>query len=433
MHGQQERYGSRWLVVLLLLLIIVIGYLARLDISVALPFISKDYSWSQGEHGMLGGFLLGSFLISYGLSNIFLSPLVDLFGSKKSLVIAIFLWSISTSIGAIFGQIYGIFIISRIFLGIGQGILFPIASKIIQGLFPLKERSRANASYQSGGILASFLAPLLLVPLIMMSSWRLMFHFIALIGFALTIFVWIYLQDIPKQQSKSEKNRGSKFISGWRKDLESIIKKRELWILIIAASCETIAWWGVILWLPTYLIEAQGFTVEQMRFGAAVPYLAGLAGIFLGSWISDRTGRHINITIGAFLATALFFVFATLTQTKSQILIVLSLMMFFLATVGPNVFTILQFIIPKSVIGSGTGLLNGISNISGTLGPIVIGMVFTLTGAYNFSLIIIAAVLIVGAVSLILLSKMSFAKQMKSKKKRYFYDFERTSYQSSSA
>jgi len=413
MRNQRGRYKSKWLVVSLLLLIIVIGYLARLDISVALLFISKDYSWSQTQQGVLGGFLLGSFLISYGLSSIFLSPLVDLFGPKKSLIIAIFLWSISTSIGAIFGQIYDIFIISRIFLGIGQGILFPIASKITQGSFPFKERSRANAFYQSGGILASFLAPLLLVPLITLSSWRLMFHFIALIGFALTIFVWIYLQDIPKQQSESEKNRESKLISGWRKDLESVIKKRELWILIIAASCETIAWWGVILWLPTYLIEAQDFTIKQIGFGAAVPYLAGLAGMFLGSWISDRTGRHINITTGASLATALFFIFATLSQTKSQILIILSLMMFFLAIVGPNIFTILQSIIPKSVIGTGTGLLNGISNISGTLGPLVIGTALTLTGAYNLGLIVIAAILIVGVASLTSLSKMSFAKRIK--------------------
>jgi MFS family permease len=146
MVDERERYGgSRWPVALLLLLIIVIGYLARLNISVALPFISEDYSWSQNQQGMLGGLLLGSFLISYGLSSIFLSPLVDLLGSKNSLIGAIFLWSISTLIGALLGQIYSIFVISRIFLGTGQGILFPVASKITQGSFPLKERSRANA------------------------------------------------------------------------------------------------------------------------------------------------------------------------------------------------------------------------------------------------------------------------------------------------
>ena len=410
--AMREGYKTRWVVALLFLLIIVIGYLARLNISVALPFISKDYSWSQTQQGALGGFLLGSFLISYGLSNIFLSPLVDLFGPKKSLIIAIFLWSISTSIGALFGQIYGVFIISRIFLGIGQGILFPTASKVTQWSFPFKERSRANAFYQSGGILASFLTPVLLVPLITMTSWRLAFHLIALIGFILIIFVWIYLQDIPKQQNQCKENKRSKLISEWKNGLNSVIKKRELWILIIAASCETIAWWGIILWLPTYLIEAQGFTVRQMRFGAAVPYLAGLAGMFLGSWISDRTGRHINITTGAFLATALFFIFATLTQTKLQILIILSLMMFFLAIVGPNVFTILQSMISRSVIGSGTGLLNGVSNISGTLGPIIIGMLLTLTGAYNLGLIIIATILVVGAASLSLL-KISFPKQVR--------------------
>jgi len=411
----RERYGSRWSVGLLLLLIIVIGYLARLNISVALPFISEDYSWSQNQQGMLGGLLLGSFLISYGLSSIFLSPLVDLLGPKNSLIGAIFLWSISTLIGALLGQIYSIFVISRIFLGTGQGILFPVASKITQGSFPFKERSRANALYQSGGILASFLAPLLLLSFIIMTSWRLMFYFIALVGFALIIVVRIYLEDTPKRQSESEKKWRPKLIREWRKGLESVIKKRDLWILIMVASCETIAWWGVILWLPTYLIEAQDFTIKQMRFAAAVPYLPGLAGMFLGSWISDKTGKYISINIGALLATALFLIFTILAQTKLQVLIVLSLLMFFLAIVGPNTFTILQFIIPKGIIGSGTGLLNGVSNISGAIGPIAIGAVLSFTGTYNWGLIIISIILVVGAVSLISLSKMSFAKQMKSR------------------
>lgn len=412
MNNQQERHRTRWFVASLLLLIIVTGYLARLNISVALPFISDDYSWSQAQKGILGGLLLGGFLVSYGLSNIFFSPLVDLFGPKKSLIMAILLWSIFTSVGAVSGKIYGVFIISRIVVGVGQGILFPVASKIIQDFFPFEERSRANAIYQSGGILASFLAPLLLVPLIMIASWQFSFHLIAIVGFTLIIFVWIYLQDTPKQQSPDSMEKNSNLFGEWKNGLRSVIKRKKLWILIIAASCETIAWWGIILWLPTYLIEAQSFTIRQMGFGAALPYLAGLVGIFSGSWITDKTGRHISITTGSFLACALFLIFTPFAKTKVQILVIFSLMMFFLTIVGPNIFTMLQSIVPKSFIGSGTGFLNGIGNISGTLGPVLIGTILSLTGSYNLGLILIAAILITGGVSLISLSKTSFVKRV---------------------
>lgn len=87
-------------------------------------------------------------------------------------------------------------------------------------------------------------------------------------------------------------------------------------------------------------------------------------------------------------------------------------MMFFLTVVGPNIFTMLQSIVPKSFIGSGTGFLNGIGNISGTLGPVLIGTILSLTGSYNLGLILIAAILITGGVSLISLSKTSFAKRV---------------------
>ena len=68
----------------ILFLTTLAAYIARVNLSVALPFISDDYGWTSVEEGLYGGLLLGIFLVGYGVSNVILSPLVDRFGPRKS-------------------------------------------------------------------------------------------------------------------------------------------------------------------------------------------------------------------------------------------------------------------------------------------------------------------------------------------------------------
>ncbi len=127
---------KRWLLLSLLVLSIFVAYLGRMSVSVALPFILSDMTWSIQEQGSLGGILLGIFLLSYGVSNIFFSPLIDIYGAKKMLVASILVWSCAVFMGAIWGQAYSIFLLSRIILGFGQGVLFPCATKFTAEWFP---------------------------------------------------------------------------------------------------------------------------------------------------------------------------------------------------------------------------------------------------------------------------------------------------------
>ena len=47
------------------------------------------------------------------------------------------------------------------------------------------------------------------------------------------------------------------------------------------------AFWIYLAWLPTYLVEARGFSMLSMSIFASLPMLAGAAGDAFGGWISD--------------------------------------------------------------------------------------------------------------------------------------------------
>jgi len=382
---------SRWMVLVLLFLMVTVAYLARMNISVALPFIADEYLWTGAQKGRIGGILLSAFLLGYGISNILFSSAGDIFGTKRTLLIAILSWSVSTSLGVVFGQVYHIFIASRVLVGLGQGILYPAAIKFIQNWFHSRERSRANASFLIGGDFANILAPLMLVPIIIATSWRIMFHLVALLGFLLAIPVWLYLKDSPS--SSGNINKKIKV----SKEFKNVLKKWEFWILVISYGFMVIGWWGITSWLPTYLLEAQNFSIKEMALGAAVPYVGGLIGALIGSWISDKTGKRIIITISSFLIVAFFFMIMPLIYSKLQISLILISIIFFFSWIAPNIFTLLQSIVPPEVMSTSTGFLNGISNLCGVSGPITIGIIIALTGSYNLGLIFIAIIMCAGA------------------------------------
>ncbi|MDD1747496.1 MAG: MFS transporter, partial [Methanomassiliicoccales archaeon] len=89
------------------------AYIARVNVSVALPYISQDFGWDQVEAALYGGLLLGIFLAGYGISNIFLSPLVDHFGPRKSLLVAVAVFSLLTFLTGLVGLVFAFLIIAR--------------------------------------------------------------------------------------------------------------------------------------------------------------------------------------------------------------------------------------------------------------------------------------------------------------------------------
>ena len=380
----------------------LVGYIARANISVALPFVAEDYSWNSEQLGELGGLLLGIFLVGYGFSNVLISPLVDVFGPRKSLIVAISAWSVFTFLTGVFGLFYWMFIVARLFVGLSQGILFPSASKVTQAWFPPSSRTRMNAIYLSSGFLSNLLVPLLLIPLILATSWETMFLVVGIAGFLLIIPIWRVLWDTPEERSISVTKAGLlQRFSEAKDNIRKAMRLKGIWIITFAFLFTNLAWWGLSLWLPTYLIEARGFTVEQVMWGASIPYLGGIVGMLIGSWISDKSGRRVETAAAFALICAFFLVLLVLTTQFESVLIVLSMVFFFLGVMAPTAFTLTQGIAPPQLMSSATGMVNGIANGAGVFGPISLGIAVALTSSYDVGLIIMAVFQVLAAVLIV--------------------------------
>jgi MFS family permease len=398
MGPSAERKRKAAIVAIILFLSVLIGYLIRVCLSVAIPFIADDFNWTAAQTGSLGGVLMGVFLVGYGLSNIFISPLVDCYGPRKGLLLAVSTWSVVTALTGLVGMYYSVFVLLRVSLGLTQGVLFPSASRATQAWYPPRMRSRMNSLYHSSTGMANLLSPLLLLPLIMVTSWNFMFIVLAVAGFLLLIPIWKYLQDTPEGPIECGEKGLRANLSLTRQNLRDSLKVKGITTLVVAQALETQVWWGLSLWLPTFLLLARGFTENELIWAASLPYLGNFAGLAVGSYLSDRTGRRAAVT-ASFLALAAVAILAvTQIQGKVEVVFALAMVFFFLSVMGPNVFTMLQGTCRSRLTCSATGLVNGIANGVGALGPILFGTIASATGSFDSALPLMIVLLVASAV-----------------------------------
>jgi sugar phosphate permease len=381
------------------------GYLTRVNISVALPFISQDFGWTPHEAALNGSLLLGMFLVGYGVSNIFIAPVIDRYGPRKGLMAIMLTWSLITFVTPFVGFIYWAFVTSRVVLGLSEGPLFPSASKLTQAWFGPRGRTAVNSFYFSSLYLSNLLVSIALVPLILLTSWHWAFYSIGIVGFVVVVSLYFVLQDTPQGPIATTGTRSTigELMRNSISELRRTLKLKGIYPLAVSDIMTNLAWWGISLWLPTYLIQAKGLDLHQIVFAASIPYIGGVVGLYVGAWITQRSQRIAETSTVFAILCAVSIVLMIFTKSVTTTILVMSSVFFFISILQPNMFTLLQGGCPSNLIGSATGFLNGISVGMGAIGPILIGVSVAATGSFDIGLVILAAFQVICGLVLLLL------------------------------
>lgn len=376
--------SERWKLVLTLGVTFLIAYYDRLNISLAMPLIAIENGWSAAETAANGALLMGLFYAGFGVANIFLTPLGERFGPRRSLVVIVLLWSLFTALGALASQVLTIFMASRVLLGLAEGIHPPMMNQLTNTWFAPGERSRANSVWFSGLFVSILTAPLLLVPVMEHYGWRTGFYVLAVGGILVSLpLVLFFVYDRPTLHPRVgadlaadiERRAGSIEVEDrptWR-----LLLERPFQIMMLGGIINNAVALGVASWLPTYLAALEGVQYADLSYLAAAPYGASLLGLALWAQIGDRTNRRALtsaagyfvaglLATGAFIAGSAQVVWLTVT--------LLSLAVFFVAAWTASEFAIVQRIVPRAHVANGVGLYNGLTTmIGGGLGPYIIG------------------------------------------------------------
>lgn len=405
-------HRRRWIIPLVLHVSLFVAFLDRINLAYVLPKLGDYYGWSEAELAGRGSLLLGAFYVSYGLSNLLLSGLATRWGLRKSLIALVVFFSVFTALGAPLSFSLPLFLCTRIALGIGEGVHFPVMNALMKNWFPLHERSRANAIWVFGANLATVLAPLILVPIISEFGWRFMLVACGALGMLVTVpLLYRFVFDAPADASylgaaelayiHSRREQHESTSADW-----AFIRGPVFWLAVLGAIANNYCVYGILNWLPTYFVKEKQLDFAQLTYAAPLPYIAGFLGFTLSAVLGDRTNRRIPIAACGFAVASLSVFLVTYDLSIPLTIAAFSTATLFQSAYISQEFAILQRILPAAVIGRASGIYNGLSVLFGAVGgTVMLGQIVNLTGSYNAGLLSVVAATAVGAAVMALLSR----------------------------
>lgn len=287
---------ARYWVVVSAVVLSVITYIHRVAISQAAPFITEDLNLSRVEMG----WAFSAFALSYALFQVPGGWLADWIGPRRVLTGIVAWWSLFTiATGAAWSALS--LAASRFLFGAGQGGGFPVLTKSFTTWLPRGERVRAQGVMWLSARWGGAFTPLLIVFLLRYVTWRSAFALIGLLGFVWAVFFWRWYRDNPGAHpavnaAELARLEGADATASGHGDVpwRRFFASRTVWLLWMQYFCVAYGWYFYITWLPTYLQEAKGLSLERTAFLAGFPLFIGGLGSFTSGFALDRVDRWIG-------------------------------------------------------------------------------------------------------------------------------------------
>ena len=362
----------------LLFIASLINYLDRSSISLALPLLSKDLHLGPESKGLL----LSAFFWTYALMQIPVGWAADRVNLRWLYFSAFVLWSLGQGLTG-FATSFGVLILFRLLLGIGESIYLPGGTKIVSLLFTSTERGLPCGLFDFGTRMGLVMGGLTIPWLLVHFGWRLSFR---LIGFTALLWVipWLWatkgrLDQRPRPAS-SGRDRG--------RALRRLLTNRNLIGICLGFFCFDYYWYLFVTWLPDYLVTVRHLTILRAGFFSALPYFVFGASEPLGGWIADRLVAHgwsetrtrKGIVTVAFLSGLLLIPASRVQSANTAVFLLAGASLVGLAT--GNLLVILQCCAPQEDVGLWTGFENFAGNLAGVLAPLLTGVLISRTGSY---------------------------------------------------
>jgi MFS family permease len=397
---------KRQLLLGMLVLLSVTTYLDRIAISVAGPLgMQKELGLSPERWG----WVLGIFILSYGLGAVPLGALGDRNGQRTVLTQIVVWWSVFTGLTGL-AMNYAALLVTRFLFGAGEAGAYPNISGVIARWFPTDERARSQGFVWAASRVGGALSPWLVVPLAIHLGWRAPFLIFGGFGLVWAGLWYSWYRDPATHNTAFPSPESAKLVGAplasptptvpWRR----LFRSRELWLIMAMYWCYV---WGSMFylsWLHTYLVNGRGLTEQEMGAYSALPFLMGMIGTLTGGFLGDRLVKRLGLSLGRRLMgsvslglTTLIFLATAMTSGKVSAIVLLSVGFGVMDCMLPSAWAICL-----DVGGPYAGAVSGAMNMAGSFGgfacAVSFGYLVKACGNYNGPLLAVAAMVAVSAV-----------------------------------
>lgn len=417
--GQPRATRSRYLIMVMLFITVVINYLDRSNLSIALPALRDEFQLSTVQEGLI----LSAFGWTYAAMQIPGGWLVDRVAPRLLYALALIFWSAATLLMG-FGTSFAVLVGLRLLVGAVEAPAYPINNRVVTAWFPERERATAIGFYTSGQFVGlAFLTPVL-AWLQHSFGWHMVFVVTGAAGIIWGV-IWYLVYREPRdfkganaaeialiQEGGGLVDLGDRKLTpkqpfNWA-DFGLVLSKRKLWGVYLGQFCLTSTLWFFLTWFPTYLVKYRGMDYIKSGFLASLPFLAAFIGVlcsgFLSDWMIRRgasvgAARKTPIITGLLISTTM--IGANYADSTNWVIFFLALA-FFGNGLASITWSLVSALAPTRLLGLTGGVFNLIGNLSAIVTPLIIGFLVQ-GGSFAPAIAYVAALALLGALSYILL------------------------------
>ena len=405
-----------WRIMPFLMLCYIVAFIDRANIGFAKLHFITDLGFNDAIYGIGAGI----FYVGYILFEVPSNMVLHKNGVRQTLLRIMVLWGVFSA-GMAFMQTSTHFYVMRFLLGAAEAGMFPGMLLYLTYWVPLNRRARFNALFTASIPLAGMLGGPLSGWLMHtfegvagMKGWQWMFIVEGLPACALGLVAYFYLQDGPasaKWLTPAQKNIITEDLAksvsvkknGGEHSYMDAIRDPKLYWLSGMGIAVLVSTGGVFFWLPTIIRKSGIDNVMTIGILSVIPFLIALIVQYLNARHSDRTGeRRWHVAIPAFCAA---IGWASLPSVQGNV--PLSLLMLTLATAGTLGLTGPFWTLPSSFLSGkaaagGIALLSTFAGLGSVFSPMLVGWLSSTTGSLAMGQYYFAALMLFGAVTLLI-------------------------------
>ncbi|SDH75203.1 benzoate transport [Paraburkholderia steynii] len=328
-----------------------------------LPVIAVDLHLSSTQAGSLVTWTL----VGAVAGGVIFGVLSDYFGRVRMLTWTILIFAVFTGLCAL-AQGYGDLLAYRTIAGIGLGGEFGIGMTLVAEAWPAAQRARVSSyvglGWQLGVLAAALLTPLLL-PVI---GWRGMFA-LGLLPAVVSFFVRRRVEEpalFTERVARGMRKAPMKLLVA-----DARTTRASLGVAILC-SVQNFGYYGLMIWLPTYLSKTFGYSLTRSGLWTAVTVLGMAAGIWLFGVAADRFGRKPAFLFYQAGAVVMVFVYSQLS-TPFALLIGGAVMGMFVNGMIGGYGALISELYPTDARATAQNVLFNIGRAVGGFGPVAVG------------------------------------------------------------
>ncbi|WP_296615583.1 MFS transporter [Sphingomonas sp.] len=382
--------GKKPAILAILCIAYFLSYMDRMVMATAIPGIAADFGLTPVA---MGG-VLSAFFLGYAAMQIPGGMLADRFGPRVTIFGAILWWSLMTLATGLAGSLAAMLVIRCLF-GLGEGPFPPAASKTLSSWFDPGEVGRANGLQMAASAAGAAVAPVLVSSLTGAIGWRAVFFLLFVPGLAVALCAWLVLPAARPTTSAPARRRERLALPA---PLEASLRNKNVVRCALGFLLVNMANWGLLSWLPTYLLSARHLPVSLMALFSGISALAFAAGLAGGGVICDRYFKHRlkRQIIVAVACCSLLTALAAYVSANALAVTLVTGAFFFMGVGNAAIFCVPLAVMPPSSTGTAFGVINTAGQISGVVSPLLLGAVVQNTGRFDLGLYVLVLLALIG-------------------------------------